>query len=219
MGATSSTQRQPDGSPALLAECGLTFLCVLGIEDPLRDEVPGAIQKCYAAGIDVRMVTGDNIETAIAIAAQCGILRAEHFDGNFDNPRTRKLKPSRAMRGEDFRNLASTVTFKTDPKSGVEVQTREVNQVEFDKIWPYLRVMARCDPSDKKLLADGLMQSLLFKDKAKVANFLEEGIVIFPDRQVVAMTGRGVLKAQLFECILRLFTYSAQVMEQMMHLH
>lgn len=155
-------------------------------------QVPPAIAKCFTAGIDVRMVTGDNLETAIAIAAQCGILRAEHFDGDFKEARTRKIKPLRAMTGEDFRNKTSVVVDETDPVTGIVTQSRTVSQGEFDKVWPYLRVMARCDPSDKKLLADGLNKSLLFQDKAKVAQFLkEEGIVIFPDRQVIAMTGDG----------------------------
>jgi P-type Ca2+ transporter type 2B len=55
--------KQPDGTPAFSCECNLTLIGILGIEDPLRDEVPPAIQKCYTAGIDVRMVTGDNLET------------------------------------------------------------------------------------------------------------------------------------------------------------
>merc|ERR1711871_1740587 len=61
------------------AEYDLTFLGLVGIEDPLRDDVPDSITKCATAGVDVRMVTGDNIRTAIAIASNCGILREEHF--------------------------------------------------------------------------------------------------------------------------------------------
>lgn len=53
----------------------LTCLCVVGIEDPVRPEVPDAIRKCQRAGITVRMVTGDNINTARSIASKCGILR------------------------------------------------------------------------------------------------------------------------------------------------
>ena len=45
-----------------------------GIEDPVRPEVPPAILKCQQAGITVRMVTGDNVNTATAIATKCGIL-------------------------------------------------------------------------------------------------------------------------------------------------
>lgn len=53
----------------------LTCLCVVGIEDPVRPEVPDAIRKCQKAGITVRMVTGDNINTARSIATKCGILK------------------------------------------------------------------------------------------------------------------------------------------------
>lgn len=42
------------------------------IEDPIRTDVPAAIAKCYGAGIDVVMMTGDNIKTATEIARQAG---------------------------------------------------------------------------------------------------------------------------------------------------
>ena len=48
-----------------------------GIEDPVRPEVPPAIRQCQEAGITVRMVTGDNVNTATAIATKCGILDAD----------------------------------------------------------------------------------------------------------------------------------------------
>ncbi|CAN1256208.1 Putative calcium-transporting ATPase 11, plasma membrane-type, partial [Linum perenne] len=47
---------------------------VVGIKDPVRPGVREAVQTCLAAGITVRMVTGDNINTARAIAKECGIL-------------------------------------------------------------------------------------------------------------------------------------------------
>lgn len=132
------------------------------------------------------------METAVAIAAQCGILRAEHFTGDFNDSRNRKLKPNRAMTGEEFRKKVSIPFVVTDPNTGIEKMTREIVQAEFDKVWPYLRVMARCDPSDKKILADGLNKSLVCENKELCARILkEDGIVIFPDRQVVAMTGDG----------------------------
>ena len=82
----------------------LTAICVVGIEDPVRPEVglqyyvlsmktyllhrvgsdhsirfsfqvPEAIRKCQRAGITVRMVTGDNVNTARSIAMKCGILK------------------------------------------------------------------------------------------------------------------------------------------------
>ncbi|KAJ4332815.1 plasma membrane calcium [Didymella glomerata] len=52
----------------------MTFLAVVGIQDPLRDSVKEAVKDCQHAGVYVRMVTGDNILTAKAIAEDCGIL-------------------------------------------------------------------------------------------------------------------------------------------------
>ncbi|KAJ1287029.1 hypothetical protein BS78_03G399100 [Paspalum vaginatum] len=51
-----------------------TLIAVFGIKDPLRPGVREAVETCHAAGINVRMVTGDNINTAKAIARECGIL-------------------------------------------------------------------------------------------------------------------------------------------------
>jgi Ca2+-transporting ATPase len=48
----------------------------VGIRDPLRDDVKDAIAECRAAGIEVKMITGDTIETASAIAREIGLLDA-----------------------------------------------------------------------------------------------------------------------------------------------
>jgi len=56
-------------------ESKLTIIGIVGLEDPVRVEVPEAVRTCQRAGITVRMVTGDNIETARSIARQCNIWR------------------------------------------------------------------------------------------------------------------------------------------------
>ena len=53
---------------------------LVGIADPLRPDVIEAVATCQKAGIFVRMVTGDNLDTAMAIAKEAGILH----DGEFD---------------------------------------------------------------------------------------------------------------------------------------
>lgn len=55
-------------------ESDLTLVCIAGIRDPLRREISDSIKTCKGAGIRVRMITGDNIHTAVAIAKDCGIL-------------------------------------------------------------------------------------------------------------------------------------------------
>ena len=53
----------------------MTLLGIVGIQDPLRDGVAKAVLACQNAGVYVRMVTGDNLLTAKAIAEECGIYR------------------------------------------------------------------------------------------------------------------------------------------------
>jgi len=179
----SNSLKNSDGTPALAAETELTSICVVGIEDPLRPEVPGAIEKCYRAGIDVRLVTGDNPNTAVSIAYQAGILRASHFLEGTEERIATNLKEYVLLEGRVFRSKV----YRID-----EDGRKEFDQIAFDKIWPRLRVLARSSPDDKLTLAHGLNQSNLFADKKFCAEILRtEGIKIFPDRQVIAMTGDG----------------------------
>uniref|UniRef100_A0A7N0T544 Calcium-transporting ATPase n=1 Tax=Kalanchoe fedtschenkoi TaxID=63787 RepID=A0A7N0T544_KALFE len=53
---------------------GFTCIGIVGIKDPVRPGVKESVAICRSAGITVRMVTGDNINTAKAIARECGIL-------------------------------------------------------------------------------------------------------------------------------------------------
>ena len=69
-----------------LDQYDLTFIACVGIRDSLRNGVKEAVAKCHSAGVNVIMVTGDNIITASAIAKDCGILGKEV---NLDN-----LQPS-----------------------------------------------------------------------------------------------------------------------------
>ena len=181
--AKSDSVLNADGSEANEVETSLTFVALVGIEDPLRSEVPGAIVKCYEAGIDVRMVTGDAPNTAVSIAYQAGILKDFHFKAGETEKIAINLKPNVLIEGKVFRRKV----YRID-----DAGNKEFDQTAFDKIWPHLRVMARSSPDDKLTLAHGLNQSTLYTDKA-ACDLLrkEDNISVFPDRQVVAMTGDG----------------------------
>jgi Cation transport ATPase (P-type)/E1-E2 ATPase len=69
----------------------MTFLGLFGIQDPLRPDVKEAVENCQRAGIYVRMVTGDNVGTARAIARECGILTSEGIV--MEGPHFRALSP------------------------------------------------------------------------------------------------------------------------------
>uniref|UniRef100_A0A8V5HCS1 Calcium-transporting ATPase n=1 Tax=Melopsittacus undulatus TaxID=13146 RepID=A0A8V5HCS1_MELUD len=120
----------------------LTCIAVVGIEDPVRPEVPDAILKCQRAGITVRMVTGDNINTARAIATKCGIL----------------------LPGEDFLCLEGKEFNRL-----IRNEKGEVEQEQLDKIWPKLRVLARSSPTDKHTLVKGIIDSTIGDQRQVVA--------------------------------------------------
>jgi magnesium-transporting ATPase (P-type) len=55
-------------------ETGLTLLGVVGMIDPPRAEAIVAVKQCQAAGISVKMITGDHADTAVAIGGQLGLI-------------------------------------------------------------------------------------------------------------------------------------------------
>ncbi|ESR34525.1 hypothetical protein CICLE_v10004282mg [Citrus x clementina] len=83
-----------------IPDSGYTLIAVVGIKDPVRPGVKEAVQTCLEAGITVRMVTGDNINTARAIAKECGILTS---DGE-------------AVEGPEFRNMSPADMKRIIPK-------------------------------------------------------------------------------------------------------
>jgi Ca2+-transporting ATPase len=58
----------------LIVETDLVFVAGFGLDDKLRAGVKDSIEKLRAASINTRMISGDNIHTAIACAIQAGIL-------------------------------------------------------------------------------------------------------------------------------------------------
>lgn len=67
----------------------MVFLGIVGIQDPLRVGVTDAVRACQKAGVVVRMVTGDNLLTAKAIATECGIYTEDGLV--MEGPAFRKL--------------------------------------------------------------------------------------------------------------------------------
>ena len=63
----------PDG--AAPPESGYEAVGLLGFQDPLREDVPAALQECRRAGVRVVMITGDAPATAMAIARQAGLVQ------------------------------------------------------------------------------------------------------------------------------------------------
>uniref|UniRef100_A0A8B9HLS8 Calcium-transporting ATPase n=1 Tax=Astyanax mexicanus TaxID=7994 RepID=A0A8B9HLS8_ASTMX len=136
------SEGEPDWDNETDILTGLTCICVVGIEDPVRPEVPDAIRKCQRAGITVRMVTGDNINTARAIATKCGILHP----------------------GDDFLCLEGKEFNRR-----IRNELGEIEQERIDRIWPKLRVLARSSPTDKHTLVKGIIDSTVVEQRQVVA--------------------------------------------------
>lgn len=73
---------EPADCVTLSAGKDLNFLGVVAISDPIRLDVPAAIEKCQSAGINVKIVTGDTPGTAKEIARQIGLWKPEDTDFN-----------------------------------------------------------------------------------------------------------------------------------------
>ncbi|RVW23027.1 putative calcium-transporting ATPase 13, plasma membrane-type [Vitis vinifera] len=98
-----------------LKEDGLTLIGLVGIKDPCRPGVRKAVEDCQYAGVNVKMITGDNVFTARAIATECGILRP---DQGIDNEAVvegevfRKYTPEERMEKVDkIRVMARSSPF------------------------------------------------------------------------------------------------------------
>eukprot|EP00898_Chlorokybus_atmophyticus_P005164 jgi/Chlat1/5649/Chrsp37S05473 len=78
----------------------LTCIAIVGIKDPCRKGVPEAVRRCQAAGVMVRMVTGDYIVTAKAIARECNILTEDGL----------------AMEGPEFRKMPKEQLLELLPR-------------------------------------------------------------------------------------------------------
>ncbi|XP_010545103.1 PREDICTED: calcium-transporting ATPase 12, plasma membrane-type [Tarenaya hassleriana] len=65
-----------------IEEEGLSLMGIVGLKDPCRPGVAKAVEACKLAGVNIKMITGDNVFTAKAIAMECGIL--EHGDQDDD---------------------------------------------------------------------------------------------------------------------------------------
>ena len=84
---------EPQVCKDLISKHGLVFTAIAAISDPVRADVPAAVQKCQQAGIDVKIVTGDNPATAREIGRQIGLWKETDTERN-------------AITGADFANLS-----------------------------------------------------------------------------------------------------------------
>jgi magnesium-transporting ATPase (P-type) len=83
-------------------ENNLVLVGIFGLMDPLRPGIKDAIAQCQKSGINVRMVTGDNIDTAIAISREAGIIS--------DSDLLHNEQGYLCMTGKNFREMVGGLT-------------------------------------------------------------------------------------------------------------
>ncbi|MDD5086802.1 MAG: cation-transporting P-type ATPase [Candidatus Nanoarchaeia archaeon] len=85
-----------------IKEDGFVFLGFVGMEDPPREGIKDALLKCKRAGIKIKMITGDDKETALSIAKQIGLNSGKIIEGyEIDNLSDKEF----------FRKIKNTVIF------------------------------------------------------------------------------------------------------------
>eukprot|EP00605_Chrysophyceae_sp_TOSAG23-4_P001569 GSChrysophyteH1.ASY1.ANO1.1720.1 assembled CDS len=109
--------------------------CIVGIQDPLRGDVKDAVKTAQEAGVVVRMVTGDNIRTAQAIAKECGIL----------GPIFRKMTPADADAA--IKNLAVMARSSPDDKWLLVTRPAEVGGVLLQLLPGYQKEWSASRPN------------------------------------------------------------------------
>jgi len=137
---------------------GLTYLATFGLRDPLRDVVASCVRHARDEGhINVRLVSGDHLETAKAVAERAGILTPEEA-----------ALPYAFMHAEEFRATVGNLVTSQD-EDGEEITTVE-DEMAFREVAENLRVLARATAADKHLLVAGL------KSMGRVVAATGEGI-------------------------------------------
>ena len=151
---------------------GLCFAFMVGIRDDNREDVPEAIKKCHHAGITVRMVTGDNINTAVAISKDVGIIEpnqaaeCKNIAAYYRKYVTEKPEEAArgltqgenpiALEGEIFRVICGGISKKKEKDGDLEVKLN--NKEAFKHTVARLKVIARASPEDKFILVFGLKE-------------------------------------------------------------
>ncbi|XP_074322157.1 calcium-transporting ATPase 12, plasma membrane-type-like [Apium graveolens] len=122
---------ESDNASAKLKDENLTLLGLVGLKNPCHPEVWEAVQDCQIAGVRVKMITGDSVFTAQAIASHCGILKLNQ------DMKKNELYNGAVIEGVEFRNY-----------------TQEERMEKVENIC----VMARSSPLDKLLMVQCLKQ-------------------------------------------------------------
>ena len=122
-------------------------LGLLAFEDPLRDDVPAALAACRSAGVRVVMITGDAPATALAIAAQAGLLTGEASGHE-----------QRALPGFAHRVGTEPALQPADDRVLTGARIDALNDAELELVARRVSVFARVTPAQKLRLVQALQR-------------------------------------------------------------
>lgn len=136
--------RNPNQMTDTSLEEDLTLLGLLGMIDPPREEVKGAVSMCKSAGITPVMITGDHILTACAIAKALGILSETEAES---------VKPQQS---KIYGNKNRGASLKSCAITGEQLSQMTDKELE-DNIYQY-KVFARVSPAHKVRIVKALQK-------------------------------------------------------------
>jgi len=127
----------------------MTFTCLMALEDPLRDRVQKVTKYANKGNINLRLISGDHLDTVKAAAMDAGILDAAVVQNLSLDDEHRY-----AMDAQTFSDMVGEIEEEEDEDGNV---TRRLsNQEKFNELAETLKVIGRANPEHKKLFAVGL---------------------------------------------------------------
>jgi len=152
-GGENHDDKLEDNKNYVVEQGNMILIAIAGIKDIIRPEVEGAVAQCNEAGVRVRMVTGDNKVTAVAIAKECGIIaEGEELEND-------KI----CMEGPEFSEFVGGLINKTTKEQIVVMgkdpkEERIGNKANMIIVRNQTKVLARSRPNDKYIMVTGLRQ-------------------------------------------------------------
>lgn len=137
-----STNKQED------FEQNLVLIGIVGMEDTIRKEVIKSVSQVQNAGVVIRMVTGDSVDTALSVAQATGLIPQQASETELNES---------VITGKDFREKSGGMKCVKDEKGEI-VEFSLNDKDQFNSIIGKVKVIARCSPEDKLLLTIGLKE-------------------------------------------------------------
>lgn len=168
-----------------IEESDFTLIAIIGIKDHMKDGVPEAVANCQRAGITVIMITGDNIETAFAIAKNCGIA-------------TRR---EQTILGDDFMTRIGGIVCKTCIEESKQTEKCICPRSKEEWVVKFKQNARKIFKKDNKAKYDAMMSNETEKEKYE-AELEEEAFKQYKDQNIKPKID-SIAKIEEFKVIIK----------------